>query len=423
MKFIFQNYNFDSEIGRAAFNYRFENGQDFTETIDFRIPDVKNYDEKVLARVLQLAFVLIGVSYWKTFGGSEVKLPFALDTMQASFFNATYQEGMGQYAFENNLTRDDLAHFVATADDNRAAMKYDGAGILALQSGGKDSLLVASLLKRQNATFTPFFVANSDHHPAVLDELGELVIAKRHIDREKLQQALDNGAKNGHIPVTYITESLALIQAILLNKKRILVSIGHEGVEPHTYVGDLAINHQWSKTWEAEQLFSRYVHDYVSPDIEIGSPIREYSELKIAELFANYAWAEFGHKFSSCNIENYRQNTDNSILKWCGNCPKCANAYLIFAPFVEPVELKNLFDGQDLLIEESLHDSFKGLLGVDDVMKPFECVGEVDELRAAYQMTEQKGGYGKLPFDVPQSNFDYNQTYEHNDILAVTKHE
>ena len=54
-------------------------------------------------------------------------------------------------------------------------------------------------------------------------------------------------------------------------------------------------------------------------------------------------------------------------------------------------------------------DNFKGLLGVDGVTKPFECVGSIDELRTAYH--HRQPDYGKLPFDVPPGNFDYRVTY------------
>ena len=417
MKFIFRDYDFNPQTGYTTFIYGFENGPDFMETVRFKMPDSGEYDKESLDKALKLAFILVGVSYWKTFGDADVELPFEIDAAQADFFNAAYQEGMGQYAFENSLTRDNLAHFVATTDDNRESSNYGGTGVLLPQSGGKDSLLVTSILRERNEPFVPAIITNSQHHPAVLDELGgELIMIIRGIDRDGLRDAADDGAKNGHVPVTYIVESLLLVQAILLNKKQIFVSIGREGEEPHSFIGDLAVNHQWSKTWHAEQLFSRYVHDYISPDIEIGSPIRRYSELKIAELFVQHAWSEFGDRFSSCNLANYRQNVDNSVLKWCGDCPKCANSFLILAPFAEPAELKQLFDGQDLLAKESLFDTFKGLLGVDGAMKPFECVGEVEELRAAYQMTMDRGGYAKLPFDVPRSDFDYNKEYEHGDI-------
>jgi hypothetical protein len=105
------------------------------------------------------------------------------------------------------------------------------------------------------------------------------------------------------------------------------------------------------------------------------------------------------------------QGNDNTELKWCGECPKCANSFLLFAPFVPADELKSLFNGQDLFEKPMLQETFKGLLDIDGVMKPFECVGETAELRLAYHMAEDRG-YGKLSFDVPESDFDYQHEYD-----------
>lgn len=40
-------------------------------------------------------------------------------------------------------------------------------------------------------------------------------------------------------------------------------------------------------------------------------------------------------------------------------------------------------------------------------MKPFECVGEIDELRQAYEL--KLPGYPELPFAVPKSKFNYQK--------------
>jgi UDP-N-acetyl-alpha-D-muramoyl-L-alanyl-L-glutamate epimerase len=414
-KFVFNGYGYQG--GVATFVYSFEGGQQFQEEVYFE--KVGEYDEALLERALFLAFVLIGTSYHKTFPTPDVAfLVGGIDQWQATFFNKVYQEGMSQFAgYENKLTRKDLAYFVPTTAQPVYGVRYHGQGILALQSGGKDSLLTAELIHRDLHTFTPWYISSADTHPRVLDELGEeLVTAKRLIDHEALRVAHGNGAKNGHVPVTYIVQSLALIQAILLGKNTILTSIGHEGEEPHGWVGDLPITHQWSKTWEAEQLFAEYVQRYVSPDIVIGSPLRSHSELRIAELFVEYAADKYWNKFSSCNIANYMQGEDNRDLKWCGHCPKCANSYLLFAPFVEPERLKAHFGGKDLFTEPLLEETFKGLLGIEGYDKPFECIGETTELALAYHMAQDRGGYGKLSFPVPSSDYDYKQHYPSQDI-------
>ena len=245
-----------------------------------------------------------------------------------------------------------------------------------------------------------------------------LIVSRRTIDRQHIAEARARGGLNGHVPVTYILDSIVLLQAILLRKEGVLAAIGHEGEEPHAYIGDVAVRHQWSKTWRAEQALQEYVSRYISPDLAITSPLRRYSELRIAELFVEYAWEKYGHQFSSCNLGNYMQGQGNATLTWCGKCPKCANSYLLFAPFLDADELRSIFGGRDLFIDAALDETFRGLLGIGGTIKPFECVGEVDELRLAYYIAQTRGGYGQLAFDVPHSNFDYKKEYnEHGGTI------
>ena len=411
-KFIFKDYSFNHTTHTAVFSYGFEDGTDFEERVQFA--SAGSYDERLLGRALFLSFILAGTSYYKTFPSKEVVLQKGnLDEWQAKFFDSVYQEGLSQFAFENQLTRDDLAHFASTGSHDIEVLPAGGNQIISLQSGGKDSLLTATMLLEKNTPFLSWYVGSSSNYPALLGTLGRpLVTAERFIDIEALKTAKEKGGKNGHVPVTYIVASYALIDAVLNGANTVLLSIGHEGEEAHDWIGDLAVNHQWSKTWPAEKALAEYVRRYVSPDIKIGSPLRGFSELKIAELFVQHAWKKYGHIFSSCNRANYMQGSDNTQLKWCGECPKCANSFLLFAPFVLADELKSLFNGQDLFEKPLLQETFKGLLGIEGVMKPFECVGETAELRLAYHMAQQKSGYGKLSFEVPESSFDYEREHE-----------
>ena len=424
MPFEFLGYEFDEKTLRATFRYRGgtkENPLEFVKIATFsdRARNIKNIDKDLLSRALFLSFIINGTSYYKAFPSREVRLPFEIDQNQAAFFNKIYQEGLSQFAYENSLTREGLAHFVATSDISQSInktpttisdIKESTNGIIALQSGGKDSLLTATLLNEANTPWTALYVSTSGSYPKILDEVGaeNVTIINRDIDLKTLKTAESLGGKNGHVPVTYINISLALIQAIIDGKNTILTSIGHEGEEPHSVIKsdekDLLVNHQWSKTSEAEKLLQDYVKNYISSEINIYSPLRQYSELKIAELFVEKCWQKFGHKFSSCNVINYGQRTDNSELRWCGRCAKCANSYLLFAPFLKPQELNSLFpDNRSLFEVPELTEDFKGLLGVENNLKPFECVGEIAELRKAYHMKQPS--YPDLPFEVPDSDF------------------
>lgn len=451
--FRFLSYYFDRSTYTATFVYQGIDNIIFTEKIFFAPKPGTNtssfnlLDDPGLTQLLDqamfLAFILIGTSYYKAHPTKNIRLDRPLDDFQARFFSTVFQEGLSQYAFENRLTRDKLATFKSTPGfQNKPAVEYRGQGVLALQSGGKDSLLVAELLNEHNINFVPWYISSSSDrsHPNVIDHLDDgfnhqkASVVYRQIDHLHLQQT---GGLNGHVPVTFIVESLALIQAILNNQNIILTSIGREGEEPHAMIGDLPVNHQWSKTWQAEQLMTEYIKRYLSPDLHLGSPIRHLSELRIADLFVQKCWQKYGYSFSSCNEANYKQNNQNSTLKWCGHCAKCANSYLLFCPFIPPQFLQSLFGDKDLFLDQNLIQIFKGLLGVGGEMKPFECVGSVEELRSAYhhrmttppiplpqspgatQTTYWQPVYANLPFRVPESDFNYlaesnNQEYFRN---------
>lgn len=424
--FQFVGYDFNQANLTATFNYR-SGGRDFNEKIIFDRNEltyqiIEEYPEMIL-RSLELCHLVIGTSYYKIFPSRSLKFTQVLDAWQAQFLDQVYQDGLSEYAYKNKLRRDELAHFAAsTSVDQITSEAFGHQGILSLQSGGKDSLLVAQVLQSANKDWAPCFVDINGHHPMVLDDLGQpLKVVQRQIDFAGIKEAGQVSGRNGHVPVTMILASLAVTQAILLGKNEVVLAIAHEGEEAHDVIKsandepDLLVRHQWSKTLMAEKILQEWVVRYISPDIKVGSILRHLSEMETVEQFIGRAWSDFGHRFSSCNRANYRIRTDNSELKWCGNCAKCANLFLLMAPFLEIEELKSLFKGQDLLAKQSLAEDFKGLLGVDGVIKPFECVGEIDELRLAYQMAKQRHAdqLADLPFAVPAPDLDYDYRNEY----------
>lgn len=411
--FKFLNYEFDEETFVGRFRYEGVDGKHFCETISFAKTNqiYSENDKAVLDRAMQLAHLIIGTSYYKAHPEKTVSTNYQIDEFMAKFLNHTYQEGLSQFAYENDLTRDNLVHFEKNVEKTEMEpLAYTHEGLLVGQSGGKDSLLVATMLDNEKAEWTGVVISNTYFYPEIVNDTGakEIQLIHREVDLKALKET---GGMNGHVPVTYINMAILLIQAILNHQNVVYTSIGHEGEEPHAHIGDLAVNHQWSKTKTAEDLFAEYIHRYISKDLAVYSPIRKYSELKIAELFVKNCWEKFGHKFSSCNVANYKQRNDNSKLKWCGECAKCANSYILFAPFLEPSELNSLFANKTSLYEKpELVDDFKGLFGIEGYIKPFECVGETAELRKAYHL--KKAGYPDLPFEIPDSNFDYQLTYQ-----------
>jgi len=408
--FFIDSYEFDREKLTATFRYNFDGIRHFEEVISFASA-AETIRKELLDKTLQFAHVLLGISYYKTFPSKKIEVrSFDVSDYQADFFSEVYKDGLSQYVFENQLDPSDIAAFKATGARSQPILNYDGEGVTVMQSGGKDSLLLAELLRGKGTDFSTLYIGTGSTHPNVIEKVGasEHRDIHRHIDRAALGLAAQEHGLNGHVPITYMFSALSLIDMVLHNEATLLLAIGHEGEEPYATIGEYAIRHQWSKTWQAEQSMARYIETELSPQLKAGSPLRGYSELKIAELFVQHCWQQFARDFSSCNIGNYMQEQANDKLIWCGECAKCANSFLLFAPFIEPGELSDIFGG-NLFARPLLAEIFKGLLGVEGAEKPFECVGETDELRLAYQMARERfpeAGY-ELPFSVPVSTFDY----------------
>ncbi len=84
--------------------------------------------------------------------------------------------------------------------------------------------------------------------------------------------------------------------------------------------------------------------------------------------------------FSSCN-RNFHILGERPAQRWCGVCPKCHFVFLALAPFMPKPRLMAIF-GRNLLDEPEQTAGFDALLEYQD-HKPFECVGEGKESRAA----------------------------------------
>ena len=135
------------------------------------------------------------------------------------------------------------------------------------------------------------------------------------------------------------------------------------------------INHQYSKSLEFEEDFRSYVATYMNDVAHYYSYLRPLTELQIAERFAQYP--AYFKVFKSCNA-----GSEQNI--WCCRCSKCLFAYIILSPFIDKETMVSIF-GEDLLDNWNMKTYFDELTGIAEV-KPFECVGTVDEVNKALQM-------------------------------------
>jgi hypothetical protein len=100
------------------------------------------------------------------------------------------------------------------------------------------------------------------------------------------------------------------------------------------------------------------------------------------------ALTRYHDSFRSCNKAFYTERS-RRFAYWCGQCDKCCFIDLILAPFLPAGALRRIFavTGEPL-DDPALKPKFRSLLGAG--AKPFECVGEVTECRAAVLLAARR---------------------------------
>jgi len=154
----------------------------------------------------------------------------------------------------------------------------------------------------------------------------------------------------------------------------------------------MQVNHQWSKSNEAELMMVGYIERFVTRQTRYLNALRPLSELAVAKIFVQEP-KYFGH-VTSCNQNWLWQKLDQNPHegRWCGECDKCSFVFAILAAFlpletmVNDIFKKNLFDDAELL------PRYRQLWGAE-AFKPFQCVGTPEETQAALYLATQREEY------------------------------
>jgi hypothetical protein len=240
--------------------------------------------------------------------------------------------------------------------------------------GGIDSVVVAESVKAVQPGAALFVLGRFDAIEAVLGVTGLPVLrASRRLDPQVL--APDNGFLNGHVPVTGILSLIALAVAVIDGRGAVIMSNEHSASE-NTVAG---VNHQWSKSAAFEELLRDALAEVV-PGLDYYSMLRARTELWVAERFAGLV--AYHPVFRSCN-RAFHVAEERRLTQWCGECDKCCFIDLILAPYLATTELEAVFAGREPLRRDDLLPRFRALLGDAVLDKPFECVGDAGECRAA----------------------------------------
>ena len=380
--FRFVRCGFDADTGVAQLVYAFDDGPEMIETITVPGAPFSLDAERAAAaeRALRLLHLIAGVSYYKAAVPPEIVIDsYAIDADTAALLELIYVNGLGEFAYRNGLNLHGKIRFPVSQQANTKAPELGlREHALVAIGGGKDSLVSIEALRALGVEQTVTWIGGSQLIRACAERTG---LATLNLGRALAPQLFDynrEGAWNGHIPVTVLNSAIMVFAAVLLGVDQVVFSNERSASYGSVIEGTGEVNHQWSKGWACERAFGEYVQREIAADLHYYSLLRPLSELAVARQFAKND--RYDAHFSSCN-RNFHILGERPASRWCGVCPKCHFVFLALAPFMPKPRLMGIF-GRNLLDDPAQIPGFDALLEYQN-HKPFECVGEGRESRAA----------------------------------------
>ncbi len=357
------------------------------------------------AREFVFALGLIeAVSYWKCACPPEVRVHCgALGDAEIRWWKRLWFGGLGEFFYRNGIETDEASFVQLRCDASKwedspseqgtaALLNAPGAGdgpkALVPVGGGKDSCVTLELLRQAGVPLLGFTVndqlARSETFAAAGFAPEQMLRTKRGIDPALLLRNAE-GYWNGHTPFSAVVAFLGVFCAWLVGAESVVLS--NEASADEASVPGTEVNHQYSKSFAFERDMNWYIRERFALPVRYFSLLRPFHELQIACRFA--ALPQFHRAFKSCNVGS-KENI------WCGRCAKCLFVWLMLAPFLPQAELARIF-GRNLWEDPALEEELCALLGLRPA-KPFECVGTVEEARAAVALILARcAGAGETP--------------------------
>jgi len=388
----------DAERGVLSCGYSLD-GREFTERV--QLAPGQRWQTEAARAAARLVFLLAGVSYYKTAAPPVIDLgPTALSSTELAFLREFYLQGLGEFAYRNDLDLTPLRIEARRADAPapRSAEPEASQRALVPFGGGIDSIVVVERVRRLADTAL-FVVSRPADRFAAIEEPAAVtglpvVRAEREIDPQLLRSA-ELGFLNGHVPVTGILSAIAILAAVLDDRDAVVMSNEWSASVPTLQYQGRPVNHQYSKSAGFEAAFRGVLAGTQAPLPEYFSWLRDRTELWVGQEFA--ALGPYHGSFRSCNKAFYAERA-RRLDHWCGECDKCCFIDLILAPFLPAQALQRIFAVTGEPLEDpGLAAKFRSLLGAG--AKPFECVGEVTECRAAVLLAARRDdrvGTGRL---------------------------
>lgn len=354
-------------------------GRAFVETVTFE--GVKALDAPASTSLAELWYLLAGLSYYKAGAARHIDVgPTPLGKKGRRLLELALRDGLGEFAYQNELT------LSAVTIEGGVSLEpfdpfLDPSRVLTPFGGGIDSVVTVEKL-RGVLDQSLFIVSPASGRFAPLEDTAavaglDIIRATRTLDPQIV--AGDEAFYNGHVPVTAMVTLLASIAAVASGRGGVALSNEYSSSIPNLRWYNADINHQWSKSWAAEELIADAIAERVSDELVVASFLRDRSELWVAQSFSRYE--QYHLVFRSCN-RAFTQVSERRAAAWCGECDKCLFINLILAPFMSRAALRDIFNSEPLS-DPARARQLRTLVGIGLDYKPFECVGDPDECAVA----------------------------------------
>jgi len=399
--FPFLGYSgFEAKIDHDGLhvNYKFNLSDKYTFNPGFFIPKKSLFinfptSESIRNPLFRNLLFQIGlielISYWKAACPPKVIITGQkLSEVQVDWWKNVYYQGLGEFFYTNEI-KTSVKEFmtISSSGETIPAQTTDlDETVIVPVGGGKDSVVTLELLGKSEH-IRPFIMNPRGATLECVRVAGfgneGYIEVNRRLD-PLLLELNSQGFLNGHTPFSAMLAFYSLLVAAISGHRHIALSNESSANEPT--IAGTDVNHQYSKSFAFESCFRDYVKKYISADFNYFSFLRPLNELQIARIFAEHV--KYYPVFKSCNAGS---KTDT----WCCNCPKCLFAYTILSPFIPTIELVHIF-GKNLFELPHMLGYLKELTGITEI-KPFECIGTVDEVNAALHLYTSKHQHEKLP--------------------------
>lgn len=305
-----------------------------------------------------------------------------------------------QWRYENALP--DYSGPVFSGDPRDSApqaiaLEYGPVDVLSFCGGGKDSLVAMKLLERADIAYGAYVYSSSIHGDAKLQHelIGRFLDhgspVRRHqlwmyddfMDAPVLDLYPEYGVKS--LLAAETPSSIFGALPVVLQHGYRYAALAHErSADFGNLIWDRTgedVNHQWGKSYAAELLLNSYIRTELFSNFSYFSILKPLFDVVIFYLLRRELDAV--PDTHSCNIRK----------PWCCRCPKCAYVWLNYMAYLPPELVDSIF-GQNLLDVEENQIFYRQMLGLED-HTPFECIGQVEEARLAFELCRRKGLTGR----------------------------